>query len=110
MRPEAKHKRRLDTSQDRGDHLQVRGDVPPGRHGRLVEEFQAALVAHRCDLSGDVLEALAKPQVVIPYPERVQFAARDRAAAGEASDGGPMDRVGIAIADPEVAEHAPAAR
>jgi hypothetical protein len=90
--------------QDGRDHLHVRGDVTPGRDGHVVEEFQAALVAQGRDRRSDVLEAVAKPEMVIGYAEGVQFAVGDRAAAADAGDGGPFDRVWVAVADPDVAE------
>ena len=95
---------------DGRDHLQVRGDVKPRRHAHIVEEFQAALVAHGRDDSGDVLKVVAEPQVVIRHAEGILFAAGDRAAPADAKNGGPLDRVWLAIADAEVAEHAPTAR
>jgi hypothetical protein len=68
------------------------------------------LVAHGRDYSGDVLKAVAKPQVVIGYAEGIQFAIGDRAAPAGTKDDGPFDGVWLAIADPGVAEDAPAAR
>ena len=76
--------------------MQVRGDVEPRREAEIVEDFQAALVAHGRDQLSVVLEAVAIPQVVIPYAEDIVLAARDRAAAGNAKNGRPFDRVWLA--------------
>src|SRR6202040_4045206 len=58
----------------------------------------------------DVLEVVAVAQVVIADAEGILFAAGDRAAPGDTKNGGPFDRVWLAVADAKVAEHAPAAR
>jgi hypothetical protein len=49
LRPEAKHDRRLGESKRGRDHLQVRRDVTPRCHPHIVEQFEAALVAHGRD-------------------------------------------------------------
>ncbi len=82
--------------------------MKPGRHGHVVEEFEAALVAQ--ERRSEVLEAVAKSEVVIGYAEGIQFAVGNRAAAAEAKDGGPVDRVWLTVADPYVSEHAPVSR
>jgi hypothetical protein len=39
--------------------------MKPGRHGHVVEEFDAVLVAQGRERRSEVLEAVAKPEVVI---------------------------------------------
>jgi hypothetical protein len=88
LRPEAEHERRLGKVQGGRDHLQVPGDVAPGRHTDVVEELHAALVADGHDRSDVILEGVAKPQVVIRDAKSIQFAVGERAAPADADDGG----------------------
>ena len=59
LRSEAKHKRGVDRLQKGCDHLQVRGDMKPGRHGQVVEKFQAVLIAQRHNWLDDALKLVA---------------------------------------------------